>query len=993
MDTLAVNQQLKNDLENNTRSLFLSALAMSSKEAETLLSELAPTDPRHHLRFALFLLDYFYTSNGTEFCSQWTRTHSTEYSKVAFKKEFDTIYPDPALQHIHANFNVERTDGADKERNLRLTKSKCWILAGTRQEEAGNGSDVWNALRDAIKYFKATQGRIELFDGGRFPFLRLLFSNDTIERREYIKLVEYLASGTNVRDLGEPWNMIVTICEERLGSGAYVDWYLQLTGDEASFGVGFDSFPFSGSGTDWRDFKIDGDSKHIEGNHCWFNEIPWDHSAKVDYKGLSESDGRTPLLFAGDGRRYEVFVHYISDKRDWRSHWWRRDSEPTMTFFEKEFLVCARNEEDLTLLPNTVEPNDPVQWEIVHEGQFKTKMENGESILVPYRRYRLTNRPEDADGDIFLADGTEIKVKGKAPAAVVFGNEFGIRLDGDYRNLVVFPDGEIRFSVDNARQNCCYRWTVSVDDEPIAEESGEEVSFRLADRPRFIASDGIRKLEISCNETNADGRVTKRLERTGGVVLPDAMKAILFHDGDLNGWTCTPSLTPIADHLEGYRKVTLAAAGCERPVLICIPQEGLAWWFEEANFAFFEKGSGAKDSKKNTAFHLPGDDGPAPFFSPNELVGRYLCVLPKDRNQQPPEGWSLTALGYWKCEYPLIELVKREACIFNEDTGEMQFRFDGEILFRFKAVKPAFCQNAYGHVGLFVPETDRRQYVVVAHSDASGDFLCIGKTLAQTNPEHRFTDVQDGWSAFLAETDGWDAILVATPVSEKPIGLLNPNAIAGSCSFRSGGNVQYAGDQLLGVILAKATCERMPNLPLSHPVCRMRFKTQDWSSWNVFVSESRPWNDTTDKTLRQATGTAKIDKLVYWGRINNNVPASGWDELDAFANGCSPVEFLGFFSMDDDKRDIFTGVLDWMADGKHRRVGRNPSPLPTDREWLFCAAAAFSAIRRDGIGVPFVLKLLGPMFSSIVGNPCKRDILAKYIDICSAVLKWSADRP
>ena len=993
MDTFAVNKKLKNDLETGTRSLFLSALSMSSKEVETLLSELTTTDRRKHLRFALFLLDFFYTSNGTEFCSQWNKTHSTKYSQSEFKNEFDTIYPDPALRDVHTNVRVERTDGADEERNLRLTKSKCWVLAGTRQKEPGNGSEVWNALRDAIKYFKATQGRLELFDGGRFPFLRLLFSNDTIERREYIKLVEHLASGTNVRDLGEPWNLLVTICEERLGSGAYVDWYLELVGDHASFGVGFDSFPSGGSGTEWRDFKIDGQPKRIEGNHCWFHSTPWDHSATVDYSGLSDPDRQTPLLFAGDGRRYEVFVRYISDKRDWRSHWWRWDAEPTMAFNEKEFLVCARNEDDLTLLPKTSEPNDSVQWETVRDGRFETKIENGESILVPYRRYRITNRPEDADGDICLADGTEIKVKGKAPAAVVFGNEFGIRLDCDYRNLVAFPDGEIRFSVDNARQDRRYRWTVSVDNTTIAEESGAEVSFRLADRPRFIASDGIRKLEISCDEMNADGHLTRRLGRTGGVVLPNAMKDVLLHDGRLDGWTCTSSPTPIADRLEGYRKVTLAVAGCENSVSICVPQEGIAWWFEEANYAFFENGSGAKDGKADTAFHLPEDDGPAPFFGPDELVGRYLCVVPADRDLQPPEGWSLNARGYWKYGDNLAELVKREACIFDENIREMQFRFDGEILFRFKTVTPVFCRNLSGHVGLFVPETDGRQYDVVAHSDACGDYLCTGKTIARTNPEHRFTDVQDGWSAFLAETDGWDAVLVATPVSEKPIGLFNPNAIAGSCSFRSGGNVQYAGDQFLGVILAKATCNRMSDLPSSHPVRRMRFWTQDLSSWNVFVSECRPWTDTTDKTLRQSTGAAKIDKLVYWGCINNNVPASGWDELDAFANGCSPVEFLGFFSMEDDKRNIFTGVLDWMADGKHRRVGRNPSPLPTDREWLFCAAAAFSAIRHGGIGSPLVLKLLGPMFSSIVGNPCKRAILAKYIEICSAVLKWNADRP
>ncbi len=783
------------------KSLFLSALELTFNGNQPGILDKIRDSPFYdkfpYAHFVRFLYDFWSQSPGNEFWSLWKPYSSARTQQKV--DQFDCVW--------EAIYGTDDKIDANNNEDSRLTKikSKCWVLAA---EERGGHSEVWDCLRDAIHSYQNNDGEIVISDqkNDERAFMTLLRSKpDSVEWREYCSLVEILARQEKTEK--EPWRTLAEKCRTVLGSYAYVDWYLHLEGDQGSLGVGFDDFPPDTGDSSWRDFKIDGVPKHIgdDSYFAWFEPVSWDISATVGYKGLSEADSHTPALFT-NGRKFEVFIRYRSAKGDrQRRNWWRWDAEPVMKSSENEFLICANDEAALNLLQKRSSPEDQVEWEMIPEGTFRAQRSDGTKQDVHYRKIAILNRPDDKDTCLVLGDNVPaIDVKGKRPVANVSCNDTGIRLDCPSGNLVAFPSTSISLSVKYFRAEKSYKWTIVVrglGKVNVRKVEGSDCSIELTEAEMVIGAKTALDLDISCEEIGEAS--PRQIGTQHGIVLPDAIKRALLTGSSLpTDWSQRePETSPIDDYLhEGCRKTVLVAPNGEE-IKICIPRSDFCWWFENDNNHYEQETILYSANESNLCL---------PEFNADELGDKSICILRND-DEPRPEGFSETGKGYWRGV--LSDLVSTEEYIFTEIPPLREHPINGVSVFRYRFIpsERRLCKNEAGEIGLFIPESDKTAFSIVAFSDKTRDLLLSGKVIANADSSVSFTNLKNAWTSFQNETIGWDAIISFFPEAETPSLLSLVKRPSSEMYLRRGDDQAYGKEQLYIVSIIKSLCGDVPN--------------------------------------------------------------------------------------------------------------------------------------------------------------------------------------
>lgn len=739
MNAEQFNEKLANGMKLWRQSLFLSSFEVTS-EHEREVKECPDKTKMRHLRFAVFFQRFFRTSNGATFNDD-LRTFLGDDKQ--FKESWNVVF----RPELPCNSPLEGEHET-------LIKSKCWILEGVEENEPGRGSEVWNALRDVIHHCKVMDGRLESFEGRKYPFLRLLFSADTVERREYCQLVKWLAFGppSAFPEPSETWSYLVSLCEKKFGRGAYVNWYLREEDDEVAFGVGFDGFPNDHGDGGWREYWVDGKTDTIRaGTSAWFEPVPWnvclERGSRIRYKGLSTKNSDIPHLFKA-GKRFETFIRYRAGSSDPRKNWWRHDTKPELAFLRNEFLVCSFKASELDRLPWRGDLT--LKWETSETGSFKIQVGNGPLLQLFFRKFRIVERPADIDTLLTLEGGVSIIVKGKSAFAQAEGNALGIRRNRPCGNLVSFSSDGLRLFIGNARADASYRWVVRLDGCGEQAFDGGDVECRWRDFAVSGKEPDLREFKVSCWET-VNGK-ERRLDSLSGVMVPAFLEKHLsdFPSRPLpDGWSLKTSDTPISDRIDGIRKITVASSGGRNETL-CIPDSKLAWWFEINNLHY-----GDDD------ILYPNQANAVPSFSDDQLKKTYLCVMPGTPDQVRPAGWNVTKDGYWRC--PLSTIVSASEYTYDSDRAPSAYRWNetGPIMFKywFRPTLPCFCKDLTGRLGLFAPESDCHAYEILAFSDQTRELLLDGRKIGLREPNVAFTDVSEPCNTFLRETDGWDVYL------------------------------------------------------------------------------------------------------------------------------------------------------------------------------------------------------------------------------------------
>ena len=802
-------KRFRDDLRNKKRSLFLSALSLTDGEKQAIKEALATVgtnQPFRHIRMALYLLYFHSHSNGWKF-SYWDSMSNN--ANVTLEKSWEEAYG-----------SIVDVDNAH-------IKSKCWILNSAESGE-GKTSEVWQCLRDAIHSYQNNDGDITVSnqkkDDRRFMTL-LQSAPDSIEWREYCRLVEILARQERPEE--EPWRTLAEKCRSILGSYAYFDWYLRLERDKAKYVVGFDWFPSGGLEADWTNFQINGKTESIKSRPAWFHWIPWDHPVEVVYAGTPPWNTLNPsdesCFFSSAQRPYGVFVRYRSENGE-RGKWWTKDTSPQMSISQTEFLVCARDNGKMEKLHLSAEG---VAWELKKEGTLSvTSPDADEKTKFPYRIYKITNRPTNADTVLSLWEGNPeeapgsqatITVIGKKASACAVGNSLGIQLTDTPKSMVTFPSETLRLQVRNERQNGNYEWEISLDGKKMGEYCGSNVELAMS---KVEAPQTIQLIDIKCTET-VDGH-TRRLPRMGGVFLPNAVRGSIVAETQLPAnWNWKDSGTsPIADRLEGFKKWKIEDPN-GRQITIGKPDAELAWWFEKSHYW----------NEANTEMYRASS--PVREFQTVSEARALAMGMPPKEDDPCPEGWSVMESGYWRCD--LQSLVDKSDGDFRYDPDAKLYEYrneDGIVLFRyrFSPDKPLLCLCKNGSLGLFVPEGDAERYDIYAFSDKTKELLVSGQRLATTQPGTVFMDIQPEWDNFCRETDGWDAVLVVFPASDSAHCLLRSLSFI-DYRLRQGSDSAYDAEHLEYVPFAKVICG---SLPESHPARKMWFyRTHQEASYDV----------------------------------------------------------------------------------------------------------------------------------------------------------------
>ena len=737
-------------------------------------------------RLAVWFVDFFNKSDGWDFskCS-WPE-------RFPAGKRPQDIWGDALKRMGHDYLPCDRTSFL----------SKCWCL-DTRTEETGFHSKIWNCIRKAKHSFLADgEIRVEGEDAKESSWIRLLMATDTIERREFSQLVEWLATGEVPEDLRghstEPsWEAIHDACLYRVGAEAWVDWYLRLPDDGvAQFGVGFDCFPSKQTNQEWRSFEVDGiKGQKIENDYAWFAPVPLKHEVEVKYckhrwgtcNSQEKEDPRNrkdSVLFPRRDIPFGVFLrHRITDirRRNWwreADKWWNPDNTPPeLKRNQHDILICARDEGSLQDLGWCCD-NPALEMAVVHEElqqRFEGRQDDGEVENHPIRVYRITRRPPNEDVPLkFLYKGEEfgtITILGAIPTICIEGNPDQVETLPSDNRIVVFPGQALRLRVDNARPHQGYNWNFTLDGQSVWNGLGNDLNVLLRDAfPQVDFKDHtLHHLRISCRDN--DGGMIKS-DTTGaavsGIVLPDGVRRGLLSGSPCPAnWTATEVVAPTAipDWIDGKRRIHLVHQG-DAPLDIREPIAGDSpyWWFELGQQNYHEK-NGLKDFKGQSVF----TKGNAPAIDDESLKYLYLC-LPAHCGSPAGDNrtWYLSEEGYWRGNLrKLTEAGKGYRYTPNAEVREWQHQ--GITFFRYLQRGPGnatFCLDLKGHLGLYVPESEQSIYEIYVFSDQSPDLLLTGTKLGETRPGIRFLDIDSAWQDFCKRTNGYDAVLSAFPHME-----------------------------------------------------------------------------------------------------------------------------------------------------------------------------------------------------------------------------------
>lgn len=881
MNCCEKNREFEQNLINGTRSLFLSGCLLGDDE-RAMVREL-PLPRKNgwcHLQLAVFLYDFFSRSDGGEFTFSSDPLDMTSPLGRNCKDGLDC-----AWYQVYG----ETIDISNRRADI---ISKCFLLKGENEKRDGHTSKIWDCLRDAVHSFRENDGSIEVpSDEGSRKYLRKLLGKDSVERREFYRLVELLAEGASANndawkekvsvDELPAWDMWIKACDRylKISQSAYVDWYLKFDENfcRTEYIAGFDAFP-AGDDGGWRKFKIsdasnDAIKKEIPGSFSWAEPIPWNHNVTISYNGKSwntlkpngeDTNDITPdesSLFHDEDDSFGIFVRYRANEKDGRHNWWRRFEKAEQIELgsrQTDILICARDNEAMRRLQ--LETGDQVQIEIIAEAKAEigNDEKGNERFQFPVRVYRVMDRPEDSDAQIILkADNREIRricVRGMSAHINVQHQGMFVPSLGSESYCVSSFDG-IGLQVIRPREGKQYSWTLEVDGRHVWDiPDGQEL-------PQLEESGSIAYFVLRCQESG------RSIGNVRGVILPPGVIEQLVTFGNApSGWKfeyANEGKQRIEDRVAGFCRVkVLDPKG--NSVEVGVPDARFCWWFENGLLSF-------RDMESPPTLHF--ENTQLEEFAPNVMNQKYLC-LPTDVVPPDQENWSHSSYGWRRHAKELIEVsdFQYNPC----GAGWRAYRFPNINieLFRylFEPTKPLLCKDVNGRFGLFVPEDDNNTYKVWAFSDTSAELLFVGKCLAQRNGEARFVEIEDAWENFCQqEAQNRDALLAVMKDGD-----------SGLCKVRSDmarlrmgdGNVVY-NDEELGFINAAKLLMR--NLPAERQgeenlVCNMLFFTTSQKAPYDVVKNG--WREVVEQYVKSGCVNPET-----WNGLFEEWIASGFDPL------------------------------------------------------------------------------------------------------------------
>ncbi len=808
-------------LETGTRSLFLSGCLLSDEE-RAQVRDLPP--PRencwYHLQLSVFLYDFFNESRGDEF-QELSSPLGRPYSDLRRRLDYawNMVY--------HESINT-----GDRVTSI---KSKCWILKG------GEGaSNVWNRLRDMVHFLKEGDNDIE--------------TRCDVKDGDFFRLVELLSEGARANNVERwqnkvpseelrVWRMWIDACDLHLNLSqtAYVDWYLQFdeSGKVAQYVAGFDDFPDEEGG--WRSFEISDqgrvDRKRIPTSSSWAEPIPWNRNISIKYgktkwDTLKPNDRDPPVvdedescLFHSANESLGVFVRYRSNRKDVRCNWWKRydwDEQPELGSGQSDFLVCGRDGDAISRLQLTSESNQ-VEWRLYKSGNFFISNDNEEPAKIPFRIYRITNRPNDADVEIAICDGDReirrIKVRGNSAHVTVNTGGNGVFVTSMGRDSYCLSLSDtMNLKVELPRESNEYKWTLFAKGVEQWSETCQDVAVSLQAIQTLANVNAITPFTLRCEESAGTGRGWI-IGRAKGIIIPDNIaQCLCVGSMQRAGWiienVCNGGISPIADRIEGFRRVKIQDP-TGTAFEIGVPDNGFKWWFEAGHNSFMDM---------TPVPALLDEHSCVEEFSSEEIRSKSLC-LPPDIKCDLRE-WPLTSSYFRRRVESLIDVSDFR---YDPEAQARPYRFPGSEIkifqYRFEPRSARLCADVNGRLGVYVPANDQSKYVAVAFSDKSADLLLQGKVIARICPDNRFTDIQDEWNSFCQDAEEHDALLALFEATDGHNSIICTNTITDRFGerlrLRRGveycvyGDAELSAVRVLKILLA--------NIPENHPVREMHF--------------------------------------------------------------------------------------------------------------------------------------------------------------------------
>ncbi len=838
------------NLEERQCSLLMSSFTLTEEECAKV-RQIPHNTAHRHLRVAVSLRDFFENSDGKEFW-KYVLPSKTPQNQKWFDEAWRAVYGEDG--------QTQQDDASRLQRIL----SKCWILAARKH---GGLSQAWKVLPKVVHDWQS-EGVIGDISGEAredVAFLRLLMANDTIERQEYLWLVEWLATrempdavGQLPEEMRTPFQQLFDECSKRFDPSAWVDWYLWMPqGSDAEFGVGFDSFPKQDGA--WQDYKLDGKPKRIVSTQgTWFEAVPLSRGVDVDYISRSANDKAQDwntmgdknsgcVLFPRSDIPFGVFLRHRNGQHDDRCNWWREGDRwwddnycaPKLRWNQNDILVCARTREDLGKV-RVMAPQVQVKETHVRPQRFVYHAPEGqleEECQVFVRIFSINDRPADQESDLEFWHEEKtfcrITILPKTPVPEISqGNPDGMVLAHPNEEMVLaFSEQPIHLKVQNPLLGHEYQWTITLDQkiDPAWRGEGTDFSLRLGDLLE-IDDLSIHTWKAECRQ---DGSKIGR--NINGVLLPATVYGSLSSGTNQYpaNWHATIPEASVRDWVDGMRRMELQ--GPNGSFFIRIPDNQAHWWFE-CGIRSYEQEGGLWADSHGQRFFSPGD---FPHLAEKDYSTLNLCIclpcgLPADFPQR--DKWS-NPRGYWRC--PVWHLISRpeeqaDYC-YAPEANERVWTLQGIHIFQYTMPLPShtrFCHDARHHLGVFVAEQDQaKTWEVYAFSDKTPDLFLNGKYMGTTRPDERFLDVQTQWDAFCEEVRGSDALLALMEKTE--------NDTDGISRFReffwreeeqcgevrcitclTDSPVPYGEDMLHCAKRAKSWGR---DLPPNHPLRKMRF--------------------------------------------------------------------------------------------------------------------------------------------------------------------------